>query len=106
VNDTDALARQSHHLIGKRLLVGITRMNREGKVVSRTQHYGTILRINLREGLVIQDEVTGGPMALPPLLHALKPSPLYRIYRLKSVDRIVTGIHFTVVYTLRPPVLQ
>ena len=40
-------------MIGKVVLVGVTMLNRNDEVLSKEQYFGTILRINEEDGLII-----------------------------------------------------
>lgn len=40
-------------MIGKVVLVGVTMLNRNDEALSQEQYFGTILRINEEDGLII-----------------------------------------------------
>jgi len=53
-------------LIGKVLLVGITRVNSENEAIGHEQVYGEVLRVSEAEGMIIRCAVTGEERWLPP----------------------------------------
>lgn len=55
-------------MIGKVVLVGITRYRGDGQIQDRRQYSGTVLRISAEEGVVLADEEDGHEHYLPPLL--------------------------------------
>jgi hypothetical protein len=55
-------------MIGKTVLVGVSRCDKSGSVISHEQHFGTVLRINAHEGLVIRSAIDDQEVSLPPYL--------------------------------------
>ncbi len=75
-------------MIGTVVLAGITYLDGDGKVIRHRQMFGTVLRINQSEGLVLASGLDGKEVALPPDLaqyHRAEPGT----YRLHSLDRTV-----------------
>jgi hypothetical protein len=74
-------------LIGKRIIVGITYEDRAHRPVRQEQYHGTISRLNLQEGIVIQTP-SGTEKTLPPDLRAVlgaRPGA----YRFRSTGELV-----------------
>jgi hypothetical protein len=70
-------------MLGKVVLVGVSYCDASGEVVDNQQYFGTVLRINAQEGLVIASGENGEEITLPPMLEryaAAAPG----IYNLKS----------------------
>ncbi len=61
-------ASKAEQMIGKLVLVGETRFGHDGQMQERQQYAGTVLRINLDEGVVLSDGLDGHERYLPPLL--------------------------------------
>ncbi len=89
-------------VIGKRVLVGVTRRNHADEIEGYEQFHGEIVRAG-REGIYLRIEATGEERWLPPdlsSLHTAKPGE----YRLKSTGEIVVDPDFLATWTLYPPV--
>lgn len=90
-------------MIGKVVLVGVTRRDRAEKIVGIEQYFGKVLRINLHEGLVISRGDTGEEMSLPPLLERYEEAKKGE-YRLKATGLVVKDPDYLATWTLYPPV--
>ena len=60
-------------MIGKVVLVGVTRYGGDGQVQGLEQYAGTVLRISADEGVVLADENDGHERYLPPMLDQYLP---------------------------------
>ena len=67
----DAKAEQ---MIGKVVLVGLTRFGGDGQVQALEQFAGTVLRVSAEEGLVLADDDDGHEHYLPPMLDQYLPA--------------------------------
>lgn len=67
----DAKAAQ---MIGKLVLVGVTRFGGDGQVQGLEQFAGTVLRVSAEEGLVLADGDDGHERYLPPMLDQYLPA--------------------------------
>jgi len=59
---------KAEEMIGKVVLVGVTRYGGDGQVQGLEQYAGTVLRISADEGVVLADEDDGHERYLPPML--------------------------------------
>lgn len=65
---------KAEEMIGKRVLVGVTRYGGDGQVQRLEQYAGTVLRISADEGVVLADEYDGRERFLPPMLERYRPA--------------------------------
>jgi len=75
-------------LIGRSIIVGITYEDHAHRPVKEEQYHGTIIRLSLEEGIVIQT-AAGTEKALPPDLRSVlgtRSGP----YRLRSTGEVIT----------------
>jgi hypothetical protein len=88
-------------LLGKTVLVGITRVNHENELVSQHQYYGRVE--SLDDGLVhIRVAGTDEDFTLPPDASAFanaRPGS----YRLRATGEVVVNPDFTSSWTVRSP---
>ncbi|MEG2803683.1 hypothetical protein [Stenotrophomonas sp.] len=84
-------------MIGKVVLVGVTRYGGDGQVQDLQQYAGTVLRISADEGVVLADEGDGHEHYLPPMLdHYLAAAP--GEYRLLSTGATVVDPDYLVTW--------
>jgi hypothetical protein len=82
---------QADRLVGKYVLVGITRLASDGKTVkSQTQYHGRIVAADQASGFKIECEgaFAGQTMGLPPDLRPFQPARPGQ-YRLRSTGEVV-----------------
>ena len=60
-------------LLGAHVLVGITRIDRAGRVVEQSQFHGTVVRATVADGVVIVN-AAGKELTLPPDSRAFEPA--------------------------------
>ncbi len=89
-------------MIGKVVLAGVSYCDRAGNVVDDRQYFGTVLRINAQEGLVLASGVDGAEIGLPPDLEQYSPAAP-GIYTLTSMDRVVTDPDYLATWRVHPP---
>jgi hypothetical protein len=92
---------KAESLIGKHLLVGITCRNMQDEILSIEQFHGPIVRINMKDGLVIKRNDTGEELSLPPQLEYYKEAAPGE-YRLKSTGEIVVDPDLVANWTIYP----
>jgi hypothetical protein len=80
--------------IGKRLLVGITYLNREGKLLGHEQFHGRIVEVG-QCGIVILRAETGARASLPPAVESAVPGN----YRLRSTGEVIIDPDFVAEWT-------
>lgn len=89
-------------LVGKRVLVGITTVDRDDRPTGQRQFHGVIVRIDPRQGVVVAVHGTGDEVCLPPDLgsyHVAAPGH----YRLRSTGEVVVDPDLTCTWTVKPP---
>ena len=89
-------------MIGKTVLIDISYCDSSGKVTADEQHFGTVLRINAAEGLVISSAIDGNEITLPPYLEQYTPADPGR-YNLKSVDYTATDPDYISTWRVHSP---
>lgn len=96
---SDAAARD---LIGRRMIVGVTRLTSDGQLQDQQQFHGRIVRANLGEGIVLQ-QASGEELRIPPDLRALFGARRGQ-YRSRSTGEVVTDpdLLATWTHTIRP----
>lgn len=75
-------------LVGKRILVGITYVTRDGELIEQVQTVGTIVRATLEDGIEIEKEDGSGILSLPPAPEEIYPADQGH-YRLRSTGEVV-----------------
>ena len=93
---------KAQHMIGKVVLAGVSFCDADGQVLDNQQFFGTVLRINAQEGLVIASGVDGAEINLPPYLDQYTPAEP-GTYALKSMDLVVTDPDYTSMWHVYPP---
>ena len=89
-------------MIGKVVLAGVSFCDSDGQVLDDQQFFGTVLRINAQEGLVIASGVDGSEINLPPYLEQYTPADP-GTYNLKSVELAVTDPDYISTWRVYPP---
>ncbi|MDR3352465.1 MAG: hypothetical protein LBO00_05575 [Zoogloeaceae bacterium] len=89
-------------IIGKHLLVGVTRKNHQGEVVSLEQFHGEIIRASQEEGIVIRLAGSADEWSMPPDLSNLEPAPPGN-YRLKASGEVVVNPDFLSTWAVTMP---
>ena len=92
----NAKARQ---MIGKVVLVGITRYGGDGQMRDQQQYSGTVLRISAEEGVVLADENDGHEHYLPPMLDQYRPAEPGE-YQLRTGGAIVVDPDYLTTWDL------
>ena len=97
----DVTEEQAKVLISKRLLVGIAHCSANGEVTSREQFYGTVVRANLQEGVVLNLMGTGNERAVNLELAQLQKARPGK-YTLTGMNEVVEDPDYTLRLTLCP----
>jgi len=90
---------KAEQMIGKVVLVGVTRYGGDGHVQDLQQYAGRVLRISFDEGVVLADDVDGHERYLPPMLDnymAAEPGE----YRMLSTGATVVDPDYVVTWDL------
>ena len=88
-------------LLGAHVLVGITCLDRSGRVAEQYQFHGRVVRASRGEGIVIVNAV-GEELKLPPDGRAFVPADPGE-YRLRSTGEVVVDPDYTATWTITPP---
>lgn len=96
-DDDDAKA-----IIGKRVLVGITRRTRDDEVTGLEQFHGEVVRATREEGIILRVNEAGEERWIPPDLSRLEPAAPGH-YRLKGTGEAVVDPDFLSTWTVYPP---
>lgn len=94
--------KEAKDLIGKHLLVGVTRRNHQDEVVGLEQFHGEIIRASREEGIIIRLSGSTEERWVPPDLSRLEPAPPGN-YRLKASGEVVVDPDFLSTWTVYPP---
>jgi hypothetical protein len=86
-------------LIGKYVLVGITFLDREGRVIEQFQTYGPVVLVDDNTGIVLEKIDGSGNFCIPPDLNSLRPAPKGQ-YRLHSTGEILDDPDFISTWTV------
>ncbi len=79
--------------IGKTILVGITYHSKDSDILERKQIYGTVIRINRKEGFVIKINNSDEEFKLPPTTEGIMEAKKGE-YTLHSTGEVVTDPDF------------
>lgn len=85
-------------LRGKKILVGITYVDKQEKVLDRKQWWGVIEDASLEMGIRVALKNSSDPCVLPPDLSAIRVAPP-GAYHLKDSDEIVKDPDFVTTWT-------
>lgn len=98
--DPDFAAR----LIGKRVLVGLTRASHEGQVIYQYQLHGVVVSAHPRDGIEIALEGVraGSTWVMPPATAAFRPGEP-GVYRLRETGEEVQSPDFVATWTMTEP---
>jgi hypothetical protein len=92
-------------MIGKTVLIGISYCDSSGRTTADVQHFGTVLRVNASEGLVISSAVDGLEISLPPDLEQYSPADPGQ-YKLKSVNYTAVNPDYISTWSVHPPATE
>ena len=94
-------ARDPYSLLGKYVLVGITRLAHDGSLLEKTECHGRIALVDPDDGIKVALS-DGEMLTLPPSpqqFHDAKPG----VYRLRSTGEEVVDPDVTTVWTIKEP---
>ena len=95
------MARDPYSLLGKYVLVGITRIDHDGTLLEKTECHGTVALVDGDLGIKIRLS-DGEELTLPPDPDAFRDAKP-GIYRLRSTGEEVVDPDLTTVWTIREP---
>ncbi|MGR6330654.1 hypothetical protein ACU5AX_16450 [Sphingomonas sp. XXL09] len=88
-------------LIGCTLLVGLTFVDHDNRLIRRQQFHGTVVAADRNSGIVICQD-NGEEATIAPALDAIEPAQP-GIYHLADEDIVVEDPNFTALLTVRAP---
>ena|SRR5687768_5532482 len=88
--------------IGKHLLIGMTYLDHDESFLEQKQFYGTIVRVNEVEGIVVKLHNSEEEFKLPPDLNSLQSAPKGE-YRLHSTGEVIIDPDLLTTWTLTKP---
>jgi hypothetical protein len=88
-------------LVGCTLLIGLTYVDHDDRLIRRRQLHGTVVSVDRYSGIVIR-QGTGEDATIAPVLNAIEPAQP-GIYQLADEDAAVEDPDFTALLTVRAP---
>jgi hypothetical protein len=88
---------QAWEMQGKLVMVGLSRLDASGNLIEQTQFHGTVVRVNPKEGIVLQLDDGSERSLLPDFRSFLKALP--GEYREHSTGLVVVNPDFLCSYT-------
>ena len=101
MRDTPSTGRDPYSLVGKTVLIGITRLDHDDELIEKTEKVGRIVSVDPDDGIKI-DVGEAELFTLPPRpenFHNARPG----VYRLRSTGETVTDPDLTTVWTIKEP---
>lgn len=89
-------------LLNKYVIVGLTYVDENEKVLDTIQLHGRIVRINLTEGVVVRREDKYEEYMFPPDLSAFEPAKAGE-YRLAKTGEVILDPDFMSTWTIQKP---
>lgn len=88
--------------IGKHLIIGVTYLDHDDRLLEQKQFHGIIVRINEREGIVVKLHNSDEEYKLPPDINTLKDAPEGE-YRMRATGEVVVNPDLITMWTLNKP---
>jgi hypothetical protein len=100
-SDSGAVGRDPYSLVGKTVLIGITRLDHDDALIEKTEKFGRIVSVDPHCGIKI-DVGERELFTLPPNpenFHDARPG----VYRLRSTGETVKDPDLTTIWTIKEP---
>ena len=100
-DDSGATGRDRYSLVGKTVLIGITRLDHDDELIEKTEKFGRIASVDPHDGIKVD---VGEPE-----LFTLPPNPEHfndarpGVYRLRSTGETVEDPDLTTIWTIKEP---
>ena len=100
-DDSGATGRDPYSLVGKTVLIGITRLDHDDELIEKTEKFGRIASVDPHDGIKVD---VGEPE-----LFTLPPNPQHfnharpGVYRLRSTGETVEDPDLTTIWTIKEP---
>ena len=92
----------ARHLIGKRVIVGMTYLSHEGAFLERKQFHGVVAVADARRGICIKPSCGEKVLWLPPDLRGFREAPRGQ-YRLRSTGEVIVDPDYLCTWTENAP---
>lgn len=92
-------AAKAAELVGKRILVGLTTLDHQGRLLERRQFLGTVVRVDEEEGVVVTISGSTEEFRFPPDLRAFRKADKGQ-YRMRSTGERVVDPDFLTSWTM------
>jgi hypothetical protein len=88
-------------IVGKVLLVGLTYLESDGKLINQEQFFGVVASADSREGILLslQGQRAGGQFNLPPDTRSIEVAPKGE-YRLRGTGEVVTDPDYIAMFSI------
>jgi hypothetical protein len=88
-------------VVGKVVLVGLTYLEADGRLIEQQQFFGTVVSADSRKGilLALKGQRAGEQYNLPPDTRAIEPASTAE-YRLRTTGEVVTNPDYTVMFSI------
>jgi hypothetical protein len=99
--DLGVIRRDPYSLVGKTVLIGITRLDHDDELIEKTEKFGRIASVDPNDGIKVD---VGEPE-----LFTLPPNPEYfndarpGVFRLRSTGETVEDPDLTTIWTIKEP---
>jgi hypothetical protein len=100
-NDSGAIRRDPHSLVGKTVLIGITRLDHDDELIEETEKFGRIVSVDPHGGIKV-DVGERELFTLPPNLEDFNDARP-GVYRLRSTGATVEDPDLTTIWTIKEP---
>ena len=98
------MANTLDELVGKTVLVGIAHVDKQGKLLGRSQYYGTVIKADKTDGVILRRHGVSDLEALPPFPEQYLPAKK-GTYTLQSNGLKITNPDYTCTWKLcRAPI--
>lgn len=94
------MAKTLNELVGKTVLVGIAHIDNKGKLLGRSQYFGTVVKADPKEGVILARRGTEDYTPLPPFPEQYIPAKK-GIYTLQSNGMKVKDPDYTCTWRLK-----
>ncbi len=89
-------------IFGKKILVGLTYLDKQGQVVRKLQIHGLITRLESNNTLYFDRADGEGEFSIP-FEGELEPAECDAVYTLSSTGEKIENVHFVSSWTIHPP---
>lgn len=92
----------ANDLLGCTLLIGLTYLDHDDRLIRRQQIFGTVISADEHAGIVVQQHHNEETFTIAPVLDAVEPAAP-GVYQLADEDQAIEDPDFTALLTVRSP---